>query len=347
MLEDAATTTPRALVDVYIHTNGPWSASPDGSRFAARTFWSGQVKNLSGLHEQWNCCWRAPANIESTYKYDALLEVSARSRRARGWTGLLTDSDVLIQCSAEELRKRFRRFGTALVVSGERRWYPIPANYPDPFGPTGSWKTRYTLRHQRQFYPNSGLILGTSSGFEELAAAIRRTPHFPCCAFEGDLHGFRLDPCSSCRPMRTFPAPVSCTVEDQACLQVALASRHHAPPHVVDTNSSIFLNLNELTPNDLAMDDGRIAFRHTGEVPCVLHSNGHKGVLSYIEPLIGKASAFTPWALTPKRDGMTRGFERERHTWQNGAWRDFRLHTRSRGVHASHQHSGRVGPRAA
>ena len=51
--------------------------------------------------------------------------------------------------------------------------------------------------------------------------------------------------------MRYFPKPVSCAVEDQACAQVALSSRQHAPQHAVDTNASLFLSLNQLTIADL------------------------------------------------------------------------------------------------
>ena len=314
-----------ALVDVYVHTDRAWTRPPSGSAYSARAFWSGQLRNLSTLRERWDCCWRAPSNIDSCFKYDGLLQVSARHRRARGdsWTGVLADSDVLFQCSAQELRERFRRFSSPLVVSGERRWYPIPRNFADPFGPPQSlsWKARYQLRHTRQFYPNSGLIIGTSAGFEALASAVKATPKFPCCAFEGDGNGFQLDPCSSCRPIRRFPAPVACTVEDQACMQVALASRR-APAHVVDVNASLFLNLNELTPADLVRsEDGRIAFRHSGAVPCVLHSNGHKGILSFLEPHLQTAA----WTLTPKRAADAKGLAREREAWQNGAWRQFRI----------------------
>ena len=193
---------------------------------------------------------------------------------------------------------------------------------PDPFGPVeGSWKARYELRHRRQYYPNSGLIAGSHAGFEALAAAVRATPRYPCCAFAGDRAGYTLDPCSSCQPMRRFPKPVACAVEDQACLHVALASRSHAVPHAVDVNASIFLSLNELTPADLALRGGRLAFRHTGEVPCVLHSNGHKGILSFLEPQL-RAAAIA-WQPTPR--ARRRGHERERETWQNGAWRKFAL----------------------
>lgn len=311
-----------AGIDVFIHTDGAFTAPPPESAYRARAFWSGQMRNLSGVRQQWDCCWRAPMNVESVHKYETLLEVSARLRRARSdaWVGVLADSDTFFQCTAHEFRMRFKRFGVPLVVSGERSWYPIPRNFPDPFGPVNmSWKQRYDLRHRRQFYPNSGLIAGSAAGFEALATAVRATPRFPCCAFEGDRAGFALDPCSSCRPIRRFPAPVDCTVEDQACLQVALASRRHAPAHAIDTNADLFLSLNQLTPSDLALtDDGRIAYHRTGSVPCVLHSNGHKGILQYLAPHI---SAANRWSVSKDSAADNAG----RKTWQNGVWRQFRL----------------------
>ena len=35
---------------------------------------------------------------------------------------------------------------------------------------------------------------------------------------------------------------------------------------------------------DLVLREGRIAFKHSRDTPCVLHSNGHKGILSYLAP---------------------------------------------------------------
>ena len=136
--------------------------------------------------------------------------------------------------------------------------------------------------------------------FESLASALHATPGFPCCAFEGDAAGFQLDACSGCRPIRRFKAPVRCAVEDQACLQVALAARG-APRHAVDRNASLFLSLNFLRPADLALKGGRLAFKHTGEVPCVLHSNGKLGklmmrrVVQCAPPDAWIAPAGNPW----------------------------------------------------
>ena len=99
-------------VDVYIHTDGAWERPPGRAAFHAHAGWSGQLMgNLSAVRQRWECCWRAPANVESCYKYDWLLHASAPYRRAAGWLGVLADSDVLFQCSAEELRVRLEWLG--------------------------------------------------------------------------------------------------------------------------------------------------------------------------------------------------------------------------------------------
>ena len=104
--------TAQRRVDVYIHTDGAWEP-PSDAGFHAHAGWSGQlVGNLSAVRRQWECCWRAPANVESCYKYDWLLHASAPHRRSSlNWLGVLADSDVLFQCSAEELRVRLEWLG--------------------------------------------------------------------------------------------------------------------------------------------------------------------------------------------------------------------------------------------
>ena len=77
----------------------------------------------------------------------------------------------------------------------------------------------------------------------------------------------------------------TCLLAYSRSLQVALSSSQK-PQHLVDVNSSLFLNLNSLRPSDLALRGGRIAFRHSGEVPCVLHANGFKGILSKLTPRV-------------------------------------------------------------
>ena len=50
-----------------------------------------------------------------------------------------------------------------------------------------------TISHHLKVLRDSGLVVGTSDGLEALATAVRATPRFPCCAFEGDRAGFALD----------------------------------------------------------------------------------------------------------------------------------------------------------
>ena len=68
-------------------------------------------------------------------------------------------------------QERFRtRFGGApLVVGGERKWYPLPRDAHDPFGPDPRlpWKVKYTARRARQYYPNSGLVMGVLASLDD------------------------------------------------------------------------------------------------------------------------------------------------------------------------------------
>ena len=103
---------------MYIHTDGAWERPPGRAAFHAHAGWSGQLMgNLSAVRKQWECCWRAPANVESCYKYDWLLHASSPRRRAGGWLGVLADSDVLFQCSAEELRVRSSGWARVLTLA--------------------------------------------------------------------------------------------------------------------------------------------------------------------------------------------------------------------------------------
>jgi hypothetical protein len=301
---------------VALHTQRAWRPPERSSGFVALAGW--HDRNTSGLRTQWDCCFRAPWSLQAVFKYDWMLQHVQPSlvRPHRPWVGLLADTDILFQCRPEEVRAKFDAFGTQLVVGGERGWYPLPRAAPDPFGPNASlsWKQRYAIRHQQQLYPNSGLVMATAAGFERLSHALREhSPNYPCCSFEGSK-GFSLDPCNSCRPRRIFPKTVSCTVEDQACLQVALAgssrawkerlgqgARGRTPPlsHSVDSDSRLFLNLDKLNLVDLELRGSppRLAFRKSEHVPCVLHANGYKGILHRVAPLIKESLT---WWVQPK-----------------------------------------------
>lgn len=266
--------------------------------------------NLSAAEARWGgCCIRSPWNLPSAYKYDWMMGVSASSRRSdKSWLGLLADTDILFQCTASELRARFEAFGTPLVIGGERSWFPPPVRATDPFGPPLDLgrSARRKRMTRAMYYPNGGILVGTDAGYRELMTSLRRNTHFPCCSYEDEPRGFRLAPCNSCNPRRTFSAPVPCVVDDQACLSVALSSRA-APSHAIDKHASLVLSLHSLSPGDVALRGGRVAFRPTGNVPCILHGNGFHGVLSLLRTQLN--SSITPWAVSRRRSprGLVNG----------------------------------------
>ena len=191
---------------------------------------------------------------------------------------LLMDTDVVVQCSARELRERFQRFGAPLVVGAEFQWWPkrdkvALARGADP------WPVQPPpfLR-----YPNSGLLAGTRFGFRQLEHAFRESsPRYPCCP---KLHNGSVTR--------------KCHIDDQHCLQTALlhgrstgGSRSRmaqvtdsagsvleesmAVQYALDVNASLFLNLNGIVPSQLVRGpDGRCVYTATGTAPCVFHSNG-------------------------------------------------------------------------
>ena len=222
-----------ADLHVFLHTNvAPELAfrpPPRGSGFVAVHGWSSA--NVSAARQAFEqCCYRAPWALHAVHKYAWLLARSASMEMPSGAPMILADNDVLFQCTPSELISRFHSFGTPLVVGGERRWFPIPNSAHDPFGPraTLTWKQRYELRHHNQFYPNSGLIMGTAHGFHALQRAMHeRNERFPCCAFEGEQGGFTLDPCTSCKPPRTFQKRAPCVVDDDV---YARRARKDEPP---------------------------------------------------------------------------------------------------------------------
>ena len=85
---------------------------------------------------------------------------------------LLMDTDVVVQCSARELRERFQRFGAPLVVGAEFQWWPkrdkvALARGADPRGPAAA--VPGGIRRGR-------LLAGTAL-WRQLEHAFRRAPH--------------------------------------------------------------------------------------------------------------------------------------------------------------------------
>ena len=194
---------PSAL-DVFLHTNraDAWNEPPAKTLYRAHAGWASEqitvgaparrvVINVTAQREALECCYRAPWSANACYKYDWMLEAWRRGSqgpqqrdslqgqqqqhsRTASSLALLSDTDVIFQCDADELQERFRtRFGGApLVVGGERKWYPLPRDAHDPFGPDPRlpWKVKYTARRARQYYPNSGLVMGALARLDDLIA---------------------------------------------------------------------------------------------------------------------------------------------------------------------------------
>ena len=194
---------PSAL-DVFLHTNraDAWNEPPAKTLYRAHAGWASEqitvgapprrvVINVTAQREALECCYRAPWSANACYKYDWMLEAWRRGSqgpqqrdglqgqqqqhsRTASSLALLSDTDVIFQCDADELQERFRtRFGGALlVVGGERKWYLLPRDAHDPFGPDPRlpWKVKYTARRARQYYPNSGLVMGTLARLDDLIA---------------------------------------------------------------------------------------------------------------------------------------------------------------------------------
>ena len=200
------------------------------------------------------------------FKYQwlaGLTGLAAESASASAGTGafaepwLLLDTDVIIQCSAAELRERFAKLGSPLVIGGEFQWWPKRDKAHDPWRPQPPPGIRY---------PNSGMVAGTRAGFASLERAFKAMPRYPCCAkfSKGKPTG-------------------ACHIDDQHCLQAALLERGDVDvvggvdsslAWTLDANASLFLNMLGVADADLVQRDGRCFYAPTGTFPCVMHSNG-------------------------------------------------------------------------
>ena len=129
---------------------------------------------------------------------------------------LLADTDVIFQCSADEIRARFERFGVPLVIGAEFAWFPKRDYAHDPW-PAPRFAPRHELKggtHHPQSglrYPNSGLLIGSAAGLASLSAAFKNISRYPCCP----------------RYYRGVPT-AWCHIDDQHCLQVSSARLTHA-----------------------------------------------------------------------------------------------------------------------
>lgn len=183
------------MLDVFFHTNQPVNPPPNRSGFTSIVgWWDDPDGRISLLRKTMDCCIRAPWNLPQAFKYHWVKQRIDAAAGREDWVGILADTDVIFQCSPSEIIQRFRSLGAPLVIGGERRWFPLPINMYDPFGPSPnlSWKTRFDLRHEHQFYPNSGLIMGTRDGFEQLWRSLQNMSRFPCCTYDSKNEGFQM-----------------------------------------------------------------------------------------------------------------------------------------------------------
>ena len=187
--------------------------------------------------------------LHQGFKYQWLF--SKATNEPEPW--LLADTDVVVQCSAQEMRERFASFRSPLVIGAEFKWFPKRDYARNPWPPVPSG-----LR-----YPNSGLLMGSRAGFAQLRAAFDTMGRYPCCHthYNGSVSA-------------------RCHIDDQHCLQSALQQRDTPPvAYALDGTASLFLNLFGVKKEELVQRDGRCVYTPTNVAPCVLHSNGKLGKL--------------------------------------------------------------------
>lgn len=156
---------------VFIHTDQATQPPPPGSEFVLHTGVSNEPSFSEPGLNQGASAWnqhkdkaRGAWMRQQARKY----EWAFQTARARGapepW--LLADTDIIIQCSAAALRRRFAEARTDLLIGAEENWWPNP-------DPTRT-QVPYPYRGVPLRFPNSGLLLGTQRGFERLVVQLRR-----------------------------------------------------------------------------------------------------------------------------------------------------------------------------
>ena len=74
--------------------------------------------------------------------------------------------------------------------------------------------------------------------------------------------------------------PPRCIVDDQACLHAVLLSpTAERLGFVLDRKAELFLSMYAADERQLSLRDGRLVYLPTGSAPCMVHFNGHKGLL--------------------------------------------------------------------
>ena len=177
---------------VFVHTNASLLAPAAASRlgFELLSGWwpSSHNAELVPVRKRWHSRATPKWMIEQSYKWPWVVEqlvaastaLSARDRHHM--PVLLADTDIIVQCTAEEMIARYKQFHTPLVASAERLFVPRPGGLPKNEDP--SWHPFPYRPASAQRYPNSGLIMGVpgggklggSNGFEHLWRRLRKLP---------------------------------------------------------------------------------------------------------------------------------------------------------------------------
>jgi hypothetical protein len=123
-----------------------------------------------------------PWNLLQVFKYEWLLRrVLSDLAHTPDALWLLADTDTLFTCSAEELAERFRRFGSALVVSVEKQRRGVHKPLPSKDGEDTSV---YWRADRLPAEPNSGRVAslkaartrGHTSASDAAACRVRVAP---------------------------------------------------------------------------------------------------------------------------------------------------------------------------
>ena len=167
---------------VFIHTDRATRPPPPGSGFVLHTGVSTEpsFSEPGGLNEgtsAWNQHKdkaRGAWMRQQARKYEWALQAARAAGAPEPW--LLADTDIVIQCGAAALRRRFAEARTDLLIGAEASWWPNP----DP----RRTHNPYPHRGVPLRYPNSGLLLGTHRGFERLVVQLRRLSRDACVTHE-------------------------------------------------------------------------------------------------------------------------------------------------------------------
>tara|TARA_B110001452_G_C15217854_1_gene422272 strand:+ start:97 stop:1203 length:1107 start_codon:yes stop_codon:yes gene_type:complete len=237
---------------------------------------------------------RAPMHIRATSLDMPRMRVKATVHCSPQEPWLLADTDIVLQCRADEVRRRWAAAKTELLVGAEVGWWPnhdpVPARNPYVNNPSGGW-----IR-----YPNSGMLLGTREGFARLIAQMRRASRYPCCprVFRGE-------------------ESLECWVDDQACMLAALQRDEMRAPQMatLDLRADVFLNAYRLHRHpqpggSLSIDKqrGQLMYSPLGAhgrrqranrtTPCALHFSGKSKSRHFIE--VVKQLAADAWVVDPE-----------------------------------------------